>query len=239
MILFPADCRTLINDGGVILNLILIANIITCVCAFIGFIYGIVKFFQPKKAVYAQMITLAAGCMAFGRLYQVVRLLTQGDILNEFQLGIFGVIGSLVFFFSANFGLMDSLADDRSKKYLKYRIIPLVAPALVIALYLIFIAFADMPKLLKITGAVVAFFAIQTTYFNLKHLIFPDVDYGVIKCLKLYNLLVLIYGFLCVAETISMNNANDISICIIGALMGIILLVVVPTVERGINKWTT
>ena len=73
-----------------VLKLFLIANIITCVCALVGFIYGIVKFFKPKKAVYAQMITLSVGCMAFGRLYQVVRLLTEGDITDSFQLGILG-----------------------------------------------------------------------------------------------------------------------------------------------------
>lgn len=46
------------------MTLILIANIIVCICAFIGFVYGMIKFFKPKKAVYAQMITLAVGCMA-------------------------------------------------------------------------------------------------------------------------------------------------------------------------------
>ena len=40
------------------MKLILLANIIICVCAFAGFIYGIVKFFKPRKAVYAQMIAL-------------------------------------------------------------------------------------------------------------------------------------------------------------------------------------
>lgn len=63
------------------------------------------------------MIVPSVGCIFFGRLYQVVRLLTGGDIANEFQLGILGVIGSLMFFFSANFGAMDSLADDGSKEY--------------------------------------------------------------------------------------------------------------------------
>ncbi len=71
---------------------------------------------------------LSALCF-FGRLYQVVRLLTVGDIFDRFQLGILGVLGSLLFLFSANFGMMDSLADDGSKEYVKYRIIPLAAPA--------------------------------------------------------------------------------------------------------------
>ena len=70
------------------MTLILIANIIVCICAFIGFVYGMIKFFKPKKAVYAKMITLAVGCMAFGKLYQVVRVLTGGEIFGQFQLGV-------------------------------------------------------------------------------------------------------------------------------------------------------
>jgi hypothetical protein len=220
------------------MTLYLIANIITCICAFIGFNYGIVKFFKPRKAVYAQMITLAVGCMALGRLYQTVRLLTGGNILDEFQLGILGVIGSLMFFFSANFGLMDSLADDRSKQYLKYRIIPVAAPLAAIALYLIFVFFADMPKIAKITGAVITLFTVQSSYYNLKHLIFPDVEYGVIKCLKTYNLLALLYAFACLFELIVLSRGSEIGALISGIIMGALLLAVVPSVERGIKKWT-
>ena len=220
------------------LNLSLITNIFTCVCAFTGFIYGIVKFFKPRKALYAQMITLAVGCMAFGRLYQVVRLMTGGNIYNEFQLGILGVVGSLLFLFSANFGLMDSLADDGSKTFLKYRIIPLLAPLLVVVLYVVFILCSDLPSLAKIMGAFLTFFVIETSYFNLKHLIFPDVDFGVVNCMKSYNLLALIYDFLCIAEMIAVSRGIETGICAIGVLMGIILALIVPVAERGMKKWT-
>ncbi len=221
------------------MNLYLIANIITCVCALIGFIYGAVNFFKPRKAVYAQMITLSVGCMAFGKLYQAVRLLTGGSILDEFQLGILGVIGSFAFLFSANYGAMDSLADDRSKNYAKYRIIPLVAPLVSLAVYVVFIYLSDMSRLEKIIGAIVTLFVSLSSYFNLKHLIFPDVDFGVINSLKTYNFMALIYGLLCIAELIAMSRDSAPAALVIDVLMGIILIAIVPSVERGIRKWTT
>ena len=221
------------------MNLILIGNIFTCAGAFFGFNYGITKFFKPKKAVYAQMITFACGCMAFGRLYQIVRLLTAGDIFERFQLGVLGVFGGLVFLFSANFGLMDSLADDGSKKYLKYRLIPLVAPAAAVAAYLVFFAFKDYPLLVKIMAGLVCLFAAQSSYYNLKHFIFPDVDFGVINSLKLYNLLSLIFSALCVAEVIAYSRINEVLSLVIGILLGIDLMLITPAVERGIKKWTT
>ena len=220
------------------MTLILISNIITCVCAFAGFIYGIIKFFKPKKAVYAQMIALAVGCVAFGRLYQVVRLLTGGDMFNGFQLGVFGVVGSLLFLFSANFGAMDSLADDKSKKFLKYRIISIAAPAAALAWYILFILLTDLPQSVKIASAMVTVFVMAASYFNLKHLIFPDVDYGVIKCLRPYNLLALIYSFLCLAETNVIGLGNEIGILITDIMIGAVQLGVVISVERGMKKWT-
>ena len=220
------------------MKLYLIANSITCLCAFVGFVYGLVHFFKPKKAVYAQMITFAVGSVAFGRLYQVVRLLTGGDIVDQFQLGILGIIGSLMFLFSANFGLMDSLADDGSRQFLRFRLIPLAAPAVSAALYVAFILFADVSTFAKVTGAIITVFVMLASYYNLKHLIFPDVDFGIINCLKFYNLLSLFYSLTCIAEMIAVSRGHEIVTLMICVVTGALLIGVVLSVERGIKKWT-
>ena len=208
-------------------------------CAFIGFVFGSIKYFRPKKAVYAQMITLAVGTMAFGRLYQVVRLITIGDITERFQLGVLGVIGCLLFFFSANYGVMDSVADDGSKRFVKYRAIAALAPAVALALYVIFFLIADYSPLVKIMSGVITIMVMGASYFNLKHLVFPDIDFGVINCLKVYNFLALLFEMLCIAEMIAISRGSEIAILIVGIIIGAVLLAIVPMVERGIKKWTT
>ena len=185
------------------------------------------------------MITLSVGCMAFGRLYQVVRLITIGDILEHFQLGVLGVIGSLLFLFSANYGAMDSLADDGSKEFTKYRLIPLAAPISAIAVYVIYFLLSDFPLLVKVVSGIITLFAAGASYYNLKHLIFPDVDYGVINCVKTYNLLALIFEYLCIAEMIANSCGSEIAVLVISIFMGAVLIAIVPTVERGNKKWTT
>ena len=220
------------------MRLILIANIIICICAFIGFTYGMIKFFKPKKAVYAQMIALAVGCVAFGRLYQVVRLVTGGDMFNEFQLGVFGVIGSLMFLFSANYGAMDSLADDKSKAFLKYRLIALAAPVLAAAAYILFILGTGLSAVARIFSAVITVLVMHAGYYHLKHLIFPDVDYGVINCLKPYNFLGLVYALLCMLEMVAIGTGGNIAVLIIDIIMGLVLIGIVISVKRGIDKWT-
>ena len=220
------------------MNLYLLANIITCAGALAGFIYGAILFFRPKKAVYAQMITFAVGCMAFGRLYQVIRLITVGDITSRFHLGMLGVIGSLMFFFSANFGLMDSILDDGSKEYRKYRLIPISVSALTLIIYLVFFLFTKQPLLVKITAFFISLFVTCASYYNLKHLIFPDVEFGVIRCQKTYNFLALVFELLCLLEMIAQSRDKAFMTLIIGILMGLILPAIVVSVDRGIKKWS-
>ena len=216
----------------------MLENIIVLAAAMVGFIYGILRFLKPHKALYPQMITLGVGCIAFGRLYQIVRLATGGRIMGEFQLGFLGAIGSLAFFFSANFGTIDGIADDGSKKFRKSRMTALLAPAAALILYVAFILFAEYTPFAKFGGAVLVFFVMQTSYFNLKHFLLPDVDYGIVNCLKEYNLTVLFYSFLCIAEFIALYSGHSVSEFVISILMGITVICIVPMVSKGVKKWT-
>ena len=219
------------------MNLYLLANIITGIGAFAGFFYGAYRYFHPRKAVYAQMVTMAAGCMAFGRLYQVIRLLTSGDIFSRFHLGLLGVIGSLLFFFSANFGVMDTITDDGAPENRRYRLIPAAAPVLTAVVYLAFFLLADQPLVVKAASFFVSLLVAGASYYNLKHLIFPD-EYGIIRCLQPYNLLALCFEFLCLAEMLSQSRDNAAATLVIGILMGAVLPAVVIFADRGIKKWS-
>ena len=215
----------------------LTANIIVCAAAFLGFIYGGIQFFRPKKALYAQMITLALGCITFGRLFNIVRLLTDGNLTDSFQLGFLGLIGSLMFFYSANFGTVDSLADDRTKEFRKYRLIALIAPAAAIALYVVLFLVGDVSLLWKISGTVLTLFVVFTSYYNLKHLIFPDVEFGVVKSLRPYNLLALIYAATILVECYAMSIGNELMTLICCCISGLVTLTMMPLIVRGVEKW--
>ena len=217
----------------------LIANIIVCVCALGGFVFGGIKFFRPKKALYAQMITLSLGCIAFGRLFNIIRLMTDGNITDSFQLGFLGMIGSLLFFFSSNFGTVDSLVDDHSKEYKKYRLIAFAAPVAAVLLYAGLFLLGEVLPLWKIQGAVLTLFVIPSSYFNLKHLIFPDIDFGIVKCLRPYNLLALIYSISIFVEFCAMSRDNEVLTLICCCVTGLVTAAMIPTVVRGVNKWKT
>lgn len=221
------------------MNLFLIANLITCAGALGGFVYGAFRFFRPRAAIFPQMITLSSGVIIFGRLYQIIRIVTISDVLEHFHLGMLATIGSLLFLFAANFGAMDSLVDDGSKALRKYRLIPLAAPAIVLADYLVLFYFTEQPTLTKVIAGIISAVIGAASYFNLKHLIIPDVDYGIIRCLRQYNLLALIYEFLCIADLIAQSREREFAVFLFGILIGIVLPLIIISVDRGVKKWST
>lgn len=215
----------------------MVANIIVLAGSLAGFILGIILFMNPNKPLFAKMITLAIGCVAYGRCFQIVRMLTSAKVTTEFQLGFLGVIGSLIFLFSVNFGLLDKTVDDKSKKNRAYRLIPIAAPLAALVLYLVFLGFADTNALTKIVGAALTFFAVQSSYFNLKHLIFPDKNGGVLSGLRVYNLLALVYSFLCIFEMIALSRGNLAINLVISVVMGIVVFLMIPTAIKGVKRW--
>ena len=91
--------------------------------------------------------------------------------------------------------------DDRSPAFRKYRIIAVLAPLTVAGLYVLYFRSAGFGEDAVVNG-VISLVICQTTYFQLKHLIIPDVEGGIIRSIRGYNLMALIYAVLCMAEMI-------------------------------------
>jgi len=219
------------------LNLLLIVNIIVCVAAFAGFIYGGILFFRPKKALYAQMITLAMGVIGFGRLFLVIRILTGGEITESFQLGFVGMFASFLFFFTANYGAVDSLIDDSVERSIWSKLATFLAPLGAIILYIVFFIVKDTSLMWRIFGGMLTINIALSTYFNLKHLLSPDIDKGVITCLRPYNLLALIYAASVLVECIGLSSGNDVLAFVAGLISAISIILIIPLIERGVKKW--
>lgn len=219
------------------MNFLLVANIIVCVAAFAGFIYGGILFFRPKKALYAQMITLALGVIGFGRLFLVIRILTGGEITETFQLGFVGMFASFLFFFTANYGAVDSLIDDSVERSIWSKLATFLAPLGAIILYIVFFIVKDTSLMWRIFGGMLTLNIALSTYFNLKHLISPDIDKGVITCLRPYNLLALIYAASVLVECIGLSSGNDVLAFVAGLISAISIILIIPLIERGVKKW--
>ena len=219
------------------MTLELAMNIFIFICSLIGSAYGLFNFFREKKALYLKLVTCGVMSLMFSRLYQVIFLTTQGNLNRGFHIGLLGIIGSFMFFFSSNFGTLDSLLDDGTKTFRKYRLIALAAPAAFILMYILFFLTAEISQMWKILGGVLTFMAALSTYFNLKHLLFPDVDFGVVKCLRLYNFLVLLYSLSVYIECVGLSRDNEVLTLICCIFNGLITVAMMPSIVRGLKKW--
>lgn len=209
------------------------------VCAGIGFGYGLFRFFRDESALYVRMIIFGIGCAMLGRLFTTLLVLVNGDLFDGFNVGMLGIIGSFLFFFSANFGQMDSIVDDGSPKFRKTRIIALAAPLIVVLLWCVIAATYGINSSSICVGIEMLFVALAS-YYHLKHLIIEDVSFGLIRSIRSYNLLSLIYALLCILEVlVECFNLPTFCIVIVYILECAVLLAFVPVLERGVKKWTT
>lgn len=218
------------------MQLVLIMNLWIFACSLFGIIYGIRKFFAPKKALYLKMITFGVGCQMFSRLFYVIFHFAQGELWEGFNVGMLGIMGSFLFFLSANYGQMDGLVDDGSKEFRKTRLLSLIVPALILIMYIIFFILTNDFSA-RISVGILTLIMMPCSYFNFKHLIIYDVAFGIIRPLRKYNILAVIYAFLTMLEFYgSYLNITPLYIasCIgIGAVSAVIL----PVLKGGAGKW--
>ena len=213
---------------------------IVLVSSLLVFILGCFIFMRPEKPLFAKMLTLAIGCAFCGRFYEIVRTMITGkDHMEGFQLGFLGIIGSIVFFFSINYGLLDKEIGGREKKNLKYRFIAMLAPAAIMAVYAFFTFGYDLKPINVVYGGVLTFVMALSSYYNLKHLILPDFGDGTLDSMRLYNLIALLYTFVCILEMNALITDDLMQNFICCVIISILILLFIPVSVRGNKKWKT
>ncbi|MBO4679639.1 MAG: hypothetical protein J5626_08210 [Lachnospiraceae bacterium] len=132
---------------------------------------------------------------------------------------------------------MDSLVDDRSKKFLKVRLISLSAPITVVLLYLAFYMKVNNAEL-RIVYGVVSVFVALSSYYNFKHIIIYDVDLGIIRSIRMYNVLAVIYALFGMLKPIGLY-ADIKPLYIISCIgIGAVAVSLLPVLKGGVEKWT-
>lgn len=160
----------------------------------VGFTYGAIKFFKKGKALFLKIIACASGCVALGQLFTLAQTLTNGRAPDGFHVGLLGTVGCYFLLFSGSFGQIDGLGDSRDKSLRKYRIISFLPPILIVCAYLL-IAFGNTTLDHKIIYGMLFLLFAQTSYYNLKHILLPDVENGILKSIRSYNCALLLLTF--------------------------------------------
>ena len=148
-----------------------------------------------------------------------------------------GRIGFFLFFIAASYGQMDGIVDDGSPKIKPSRYIALIAPALAALLYLPNAFMEDLPLGTKIAALLVWLPAMVSVYYNLKHAIIPDYDFGFIKAIKPYNILAVCLGIAELCCLTAWDYLYNAPLVITSIVFAIISVATIIAAKKGADKW--
>lgn len=215
-----------------------IAELVPLSATLFSFIYGLNKFFKKGKPLFLQSITMAIGSHALGSIYHLCQTLTTETVVEGFTPAYLGRIGFFLFLIAASYGQMDRLVDDGSKKIRPTRYIALIAPLCAILLYLPNGFMEDLPLPTKISVLLVWLPAVFSVYYNFKHSIIPNLDFGFVKAIKPYNLLATCLGFaelLCLTAWDYLYNTQLVITSVVFAILCVAMLF---AAKKGAERWT-
>ncbi len=214
-------------------------NLYLLICSGFGLIFGITRFFSKKRPpMYFTFIFFSILSAFLSRVFYFVTIALYGEVPDVFNLGFIGYAAMFLYMFFANYGQIDSLVDDRHTLKAHYRIIPIIIPVieLLASVYALFFGTANISiRIIYIIISVLTGFA---GYLNIKHLIIPDVDFGIIKAIRGYNLTAFLIGVLSLAEIgFSIFGYKNI-IFFIQIILGVLYAIVIPVLNSEVKKWT-
>jgi len=199
-------------------------------------VYGLIKYFGRRVAMFSLLVLAALGCFMLGHLYESITLFIHGSVPAVFNVGILARIGGFAFIFSASFAQMDGLVDDHSETIRRYRFLALLAPFLIFLLFLPLL-FSEIQTAEKIVVGVLFFFAGLSSYFNLKHFIIPDVSAGIIDSIRLYSLFSFLSALFYAAMCCGAKLGNTLLADCFAILLAISYPLIWLTMEKGRQKW--
>lgn len=217
--------------------ILIITNLLMCICAAVGFVNGAILFYKNNQPLYSQMATSALGCAALGRLYNIAVIFCGDGIPRTFNTGMLAGIGCFLFLFCANFGQMDSLCDMDDPKNKPIRFLALLAPLVLIWTGVFIVAMSPERLIYKVTLVIVLLVIMLASYYNLKHLLIHDVEFGIIRSIRGYNLVVLLLELLSSAEIGLTAFSLEKPLIPVQLLMCVCFVVMIPALKKGGQQW--
>lgn len=215
-----------------------IAELAPLTATLFSLIYGLKHFFKKGKPLCLQSIAMAMASHSLGSIYHLCQTLTNASIVDGFTPAYLGRIGFFLFILTASYGQLDKIVDDGSSQMRPARWIALLAPLLAILLYIPNVLPSDIPTPTKVVYAFVWLPAIISVYFNLKHAIIPDLDFGFIKAFKPYNVFVLCLGFAELLCLTAWDYYYPLQMAVSSLVFGVLCVCTMIAAKKGVEKWT-
>ncbi len=201
----------------------------------IGFIIGMVNILKKKAPFYFTLIVLAVGCFVLEQVSLAVN--TVCEVYDDVWVGSLGVLGCNLFLLSANYGALDKVVDETGLSGGK-KLLSLIAPAaLTIATVIIFFIWKDRDMLSAVVFTLILVPAIPTSYYNVKHLLLPADDLGLLKAVKRCDIMSLIFFIMAVIYLYIIQFDAIPPIIIAAILLASTILGIALAAVKGVRQW--
>lgn len=217
--------------------LLIIGDAINFISLIAALIYGVYTLMSKKTPLFFQLIVCVIVCHILRYLFDICEFLVRGVFSGGYLIGYLGSIGCFLFLLTASFGYMDGIIDDKTEKMKKSRYIGLLAPAFAIVLLVINLL-SDISGPTKLAYTALWIPAIFSSYFSLKHIVIPDMDFGFVKAIRPFNIAALAFTFLQLIHLTLWGVRNWILLLISGILFGASCIIMIVAADKGIKKWT-
>jgi hypothetical protein len=215
-----------------------ISGVLPLLCSVVSLIVYRKMWFNRKKALFPKLISAGIACVALGNLHDVTYLLVSNKPVNGLYIGFLGIIGCFLFLLSANYGQLDRLFDDSSKKFLKYRFIALVAPALIFAIFSPILLASNVPVSMRIFSFIGWIPIAFASYYNVKHAMLPDCGFVFVKAVRPYNITAFVLEISYSVHIVMRTYGIGIGILITSVVISVALVALIYFAKKGVSQWT-
>ena len=202
----------------------------------VALIYGIYMVISKRLPLYFQLSIGVIACLMLGYIFDICDYIVNGVLTEGYLIGYLGSVGSFLFLLTASIGYMDGIMDDSSPRMKRCRYVALIAPVLVVLLWIPNIL-VDIPTGTKIMYTVLWIPAMFSSYFNLKHAIIPDMGFGFVKAIRPFNIAALCFTFLQLIHLTLWNYCGWIPLLISGIVFGSSCMAMIIAADKGVKKW--
>lgn len=196
-------------------------------------VIGVVLCVRRKEPLFVKILLYACVCACVGALFSACYALVLGMPPTGFHVGCLGMTGFWFFLLSSYFGALDRLADGGEGAYRPHRLAALAFPAVLVLILGGSLARWGAGPLLPVLVEGVPM--VLSAYFAAKHLLLPDVEMGIIRVMRPYNVCVLL---LCLCRVLGQLPGLPAAVSETAWAGGCCqLLLLLPAAERGVRKW--
>ena len=213
----------------------LIYELVPLTISLIGFIIGMVNILKKKAPYFFTLIIFAVGCFVIEQVSLAVN--TVCEIYDTIWVGALGVFGCNLFLLSANYGALDKVIDETgltsNKKFLS-----LIAPTVLTVITVItFFIWKDRDMLSAVVLTLIMIPAIPASYYNIKHLLLPEDDLGLLKAIKGCDIMSLVFFFMAVVHLFAITIDSIPGIVIAEVLLALSVLGLALAAVKGVRQW--